>query len=61
MNTIKMNYTGEMEKAMQGAHGIGYAEYSKSHEVRMEVEQRREEDYLQSQRMVADLDRKVHS
>ncbi len=46
---------------MQGAHGVGYEVYSQKHEVRMKVEQKREQDYLQSQRIVADLDRKVHS
>lgn len=46
---------------MHGAHGISYEVYSIDHEARMEVEKRRERDYLQSQRMVADIDRKVHS
>jgi hypothetical protein len=50
-----------MEKAMHGAHGISYEVYSIDHEARMEVEKKRERDYLQSQRMVADIDRKVHS
>ncbi|WP_174728173.1 hypothetical protein [Mesobacillus harenae] len=58
---MHLNYTSEMEKAMQGAHGVGYEVYSQKHEVRMKVEQKREQDYLQSQRIVADLDRKVHS
>lgn len=46
---------------MQAAHGVGYEVYSLKHDVRMEVEKKREEDYLQSQRLVADLDRKIHS
>lgn len=46
---------------MHGAHGISYEVYSIDHEARMEVEKRRERDYIQSQRMVADIDRKVHS
>ncbi|MDQ0273035.1 hypothetical protein [Cytobacillus purgationiresistens] len=50
-----------MEKAMHGAYGVGYETYSRKQDVRMRVEQKREEDYLKSQRMVADLDRKVHS
>ncbi|ESU31318.1 hypothetical protein G3A_17300 [Bacillus sp. 17376] len=32
-----------------------------NHDARMEVERKREKDYIKSQRMVADLDRKVHS
>ncbi|WML50733.1 hypothetical protein RCG23_15830 [Neobacillus sp. PS3-34] len=60
INHLQLNYTNEMEKAMQSAHGVGYAVYSQKHDVRMEVEQRREEDYLKSQRIVADLDRKAH-
>ncbi|MCA1033883.1 MULTISPECIES: hypothetical protein [Bacillaceae] len=56
-----MNYTSEMEKAMHSAHGVGYEVYSRKHDVRMSVEKRREQDYLKSQRMVADLERKVHS
>jgi aminoglycoside/choline kinase family phosphotransferase len=50
-----------MEKAMHGAHGISYEVYSMNHDARMKVEKKREQDYIQSQRMVADLDRKVHS
>jgi hypothetical protein len=53
-----MNYTGEMEKAMHGAHKVSYATYSQKHEVRMRVEMRREKEYVQCQRMVADIDRK---
>jgi hypothetical protein len=49
-----------MEKAMHTAHGIGYEVYCRQHDVRMEVEQKREKDYLKSQRIVSDLDRKVH-
>ncbi len=55
---LSMNYTGEMEKAMHSAHKVTYASYSQKLEVRMKVERRREKDYIQSQRLVADLDRK---
>lgn len=50
-----------MEKAMRGAHGVGYEVYSQKHDVRMKVEERREQDYIESQRMVADLERKIHT
>ncbi|MDP4169880.1 MAG: hypothetical protein Q8906_04665 [Bacillota bacterium] len=56
-----MNYTQEMEKAMQSSHGVSYAVYSLKHDVRMEIEKRREKDYERSQHLVAELDRKVHS
>lgn len=42
---------------MHANYGVGYAEYSLKHEVRMEVEQQREADYERSQRMAADLNR----
>ncbi|WP_192913029.1 hypothetical protein [Bacillus mesophilum] len=46
---------------MRGAHGVGYEVYSQKHDVRMEVEEKRQKEYVESQRMVADLERKVHS
>lgn len=52
-----MKHTEGMEKAMHANYGVGYAEYSLKHEVRMEVEQQREADYERSQRMAADLNR----
>ncbi|WP_053367608.1 hypothetical protein [Bacillus sp. FJAT-27245] len=59
MEKLNMRYTSEMEKAMHGSHGVGYEEYKLNHEVRMEVEQRRQREYVKSQRMIADIDRKV--
>jgi hypothetical protein len=56
-----MNYTSDMEKAMHNAHGVGYEQYCRKHDVRMKVEEQREQDYLASQRLVADLARKLHS
>ncbi|OLN22592.1 hypothetical protein BTO30_08890 [Domibacillus antri] len=53
-----MKYTEGMEKAMHASHGVGYAVYSQKHEVRIDVEQQREQDYLESRRMVADFNRK---
>ncbi|MGM7634224.1 hypothetical protein [Bacillus sp. Hm123] len=47
-----------MEKAMHGAHGVGYEVYSQNHEVRMNVERQREEDYVNSRRMVAAVSRR---
>ncbi|WP_202406280.1 hypothetical protein [Pontibacillus yanchengensis] len=55
-----MNYTNEMEKAMHQSHGMGYAEYSRRLDQRLKVEQRRQQEFEQSQRIVAEVDRKIH-
>ncbi|MEK4028287.1 MULTISPECIES: hypothetical protein [Bacillaceae] len=47
-----------MEKAMHGSRGVGYEVYRQNHEVRMNVERQREEEYVESRRMVADHNRK---
>jgi hypothetical protein len=49
-----------MEKAMYNAHGVGYEEYKRHHKVRLRVEKRRQKDYMNCRKMVADLDRLVH-
>ncbi|WP_335479605.1 hypothetical protein [Bacillus sp. JJ1764] len=46
---------------MWRVHGVGYEEYKRNHLVRMRVEERREKDYIQCRRMVADLNSLVHS
>lgn len=56
---LNLRYTSEMEKAMHESHGVGYEEYNMKHDVRMEVEQKREDDYLKSQRIIAEIDRKI--
>lgn len=61
ISPLKLNYTSEMEKAMHGAHGVGYAVYCQKHEVRMQVEQKRQMEYAQSQTMLANLERRFHS
>jgi len=50
-----------MEKAMYAAHGVGYETYSRRHKVRIKIEKARQQNYLQSRRMIADLDRRVHA
>ncbi|MFC4403479.1 hypothetical protein [Gracilibacillus xinjiangensis] len=57
---IRLNYTTEMEKAMQQAHGVGYAEYSRKLSERLKVEKERENDYEKSQRVVNDVERLLH-
>lgn len=45
---------------MQQSHGIGYAEYSQKLENRLAVERKRQREYEQSRRIVAEVDRIVH-
>lgn len=45
---------------MWKAHGVGYEEYCRRHSVRMEVEKRREMNYIKCHQMVADLHRFVY-
>lgn len=45
---------------MHGAHGVGYEVYKREHDVRMQIEEKREADYVESQRTVADISRKMH-
>ncbi|MED3573772.1 hypothetical protein ACTHO0_15080 [Cytobacillus praedii] len=61
INQLQLNYTSDMEKAMHGAHGVGYETYSRKHEVRMKVEKRRQEEHIKCQQMIANLEKKVHS
>lgn len=56
-----MNYTNVMEKAMMKAHGVCFEVYRRKHNVRMAVEKRREQEYHQSRRMIADIDRRLHT
>ncbi|MGG7620082.1 hypothetical protein [Bacillus coreaensis] len=61
ISQLRLNYTSEMEKAMYAAHGVGFETYSRRHKVRMKIEKARQQNYLHSQRMIADLDRRVHA
>ncbi|THE14210.1 hypothetical protein E1I69_05200 [Bacillus timonensis] len=60
INRIRLNYTGEMEKAMHQAHGIGYEDYCRKFKERLRVEKTREQEYKQGRMIVAQFDRKVH-
>ncbi|MGQ4667344.1 hypothetical protein ACUIJN_16175 [Metabacillus halosaccharovorans] len=44
---------------MHQSHGMGYAEYARKHDKRMDVEMSREEEYRKSQLIYADLERKM--
>jgi hypothetical protein len=47
-----------MEKAMHQSHGMGYEEYSFKLKQRLQVEQKRQKDYENSRRMIADIERR---
>ncbi len=56
---MRLNHTPEMEKAMYQSHGVGYAEYSRNFNKRMQVERERELDHRRSLKMVSEFDRKL--
>lgn len=60
IHCLPLNYTSKMEKALLAAHGVCYEVYKRNHNVRMNVERRREQEYLKSQQMSADIERKFH-
>ncbi|MBY7144005.1 hypothetical protein KFZ56_13310 [Virgibacillus sp. NKC19-3] len=51
-----MNYTPEMEKAMQQSNKIGYAEYERRLDKRIAVEKRREQEYVQCKHLSAEFE-----
>ncbi|MFD1849373.1 hypothetical protein [Oceanobacillus bengalensis] len=55
-----MNYTQEMEKAMEQAHGMNFAEYERKLSNRMKVERRRDLDYQRSKEVVANATAQIH-
>ncbi|WFT77084.1 hypothetical protein [Halobacillus naozhouensis] len=57
---MSLNYTAEMEKAMQQAHNISYAEYSSKLDERLKIEEKRQREFERSQKMVAQVDRQLH-
>lgn len=58
-NQIRLLHTSEMEKAMHHCHGIGYAEYERSLEKRIQVEKTREKDYRKCNTIAAEQDHKI--
>lgn len=60
MEKLNLNYTPEMEKAMQQNHGMNFSEYEMNVDKRMEVEKARQESYERSTKMIAELKRDVH-
>lgn len=49
-----------MEQAFRNAHGFGINEYQNDPGKIIEVEQRRDQDYSDSQKIVSQLERQVH-
>lgn len=60
MDHLALNYTTEMEKAMQQNHGLGYAEYERSLEQRLEIEKKRERSHKNGLKIVTEMERKAH-
>jgi len=56
---IRMNYTPEMEKAMQQSHKMGYAEYERKLEYRIDVEKRREKEYEACKHLTTNIDSQI--
>lgn len=54
-----MNYTPEMEKAMQQSHKMGYAEYERNFDNRIAVEKRRQKEYEKCKFLVAELENNI--
>ncbi|WP_164214905.1 hypothetical protein [Virgibacillus sp. YIM 98842] len=55
-----MNHTQEMEKAMQQSHKMGFAEYERKLENRLDVEKRREKEYEACKHLTTDIDSQIH-
>lgn len=54
-----MNYTPEMEKAMQQSHKMGFEEYERNLDNRIAVEKRRQREYEQCKHMLAEIENKI--
>ena len=55
-----MKYTTDMEKALEKAHGVSFAEYESKLSTRMDVEKKRELDYETRKQIVAQTHAPVH-
>ncbi|GAA0439394.1 hypothetical protein JUJ52_02410 [Virgibacillus sp. AGTR] len=51
-----MNYTSEMEKAMQQTHHIGFAEYERKLEKRLAIEKKRQQEHEKCKHFAAEYD-----
>lgn len=55
-----MNYTSEMEKAMQQSHHIGYAEYEQKLDKRMAVERKRQREHRKCKHFAAEYNHQLN-
>ncbi|WP_246945650.1 hypothetical protein [Bacillus pinisoli] len=55
---LELNYTTEMEKAMYLSHRIGYEEYSCTLAKRLEIEKKRQQNYIASRQMISEIERR---
>ena len=46
---------------MHKAHGVGYQVYSQKHSVRIKVEAKRERNYRESKRLLAEITSKLYA
>ncbi|WP_112181758.1 MULTISPECIES: hypothetical protein [Paraliobacillus] len=60
MDNLALTYTSEMEKAMQLNHGLGFAEYERKLNQRLEIERAREKSHRNGLKAVTEMKRKVH-
>ncbi|MFB1051183.1 hypothetical protein [Paraliobacillus sp. JSM ZJ581] len=60
MDNLALNYTSEMEKAMQQNHGVGYAEYGQNLEKRLEIERKREKSHRKCLKIVTEMEQQAH-
>lgn len=60
MEKLNLNYTPEMEKALQQNHGMNFTEYETNVEKRLQVEKDREKSHEQSMKLIAELQQDVH-
>jgi len=54
-----MNYTGEMEKAMEQSHKMSFAEYESKLSNRLKVEKEREKNHVKCKQLTAELDSQI--
>lgn len=60
ISSQEFKVTEKMEHAFRDAHGFGIHECENNPDLLVKVEQKREQEYQQSQQMVARLENQVH-
>ncbi|MGJ9385774.1 hypothetical protein CR203_17190 [Salipaludibacillus neizhouensis] len=60
MSDDKKEITEQMEKSLHLAHGFGHEVYKKSLDKKIEVEQKREKEYLESLKVNKELIHKIN-